>query len=132
MIIVYFEWTESVLATLGALQKVVKERKEYRDVMEGVLTAYVLPEFQSPLGFMRARACWMMQQYSWVKFVQVVNLQSAVNCVLGCLRYVMCNCLRCCLVCLCVWQCCAYKCMRYTLYALFSDEEKTQFAIDHT
>ena len=77
---------ESVLATLGALQMVVKERKVFRDAMESVMTVYVFPEFASPFGFMRARVCWMMQQYCWVKFANEAVLQSAVQEVLKCLR----------------------------------------------
>lgn len=53
---------------IGAVADVLLRKKGYRDQMEQMLTTYIFPEFNSPRGHMRARACWVMCKFSEVKF----------------------------------------------------------------
>lgn len=53
---------------IGTLADVLVKKKAYRDQMEQMLTAYIFPEFNSPHGHMRARACWVLHNFSDVKF----------------------------------------------------------------
>lgn len=53
---------------VGSLADVLLKKKEYRDQMEQMLTAYIFPEFNSPHGHMRARACWVLHNFGEVKF----------------------------------------------------------------
>ena len=41
--------------------------------------AHVFPEFSSPLGYMRARACWMVQYFSEIAFTDDNHLQYALQ-----------------------------------------------------
>ena len=40
---------------------------------------HVFPEFSSPLGYMRARACWMVQYFSEITFGDDNHLQYALQ-----------------------------------------------------
>ena len=40
---------------------------------------HVFPEFSSPLGYMRARACWMVQYFSEIAFTDDNHLQYALQ-----------------------------------------------------
>lgn len=47
--------------------------------MEEMMVRYVFPEFQSPHGHMRARACWVMRYFNEMKFRSDENLANAVQ-----------------------------------------------------
>lgn len=53
---------------IGSIAEVLLKKKEYRNQIEQILTAYVFPKFQSPHGHMRARACWVLQAFGDVEF----------------------------------------------------------------
>ena len=44
-----------------------------------MLVAHVFPEFKSPFGYMRARACWMVHYFSEITFEQETHLQYALQ-----------------------------------------------------
>lgn len=58
---------DGALHMVGTLADVLLKKKMYRDQMEVMLTTYVLPEFASPHGHMRARACWVLQYFCDIK-----------------------------------------------------------------
>lgn len=53
---------------IGTLADILLKKKVYRENMEQMLTSYIFPEFQSPYGHMRARACWVLHSFSDIKF----------------------------------------------------------------
>lgn len=67
------------LHMVGALADVILVKKIYKDQAELMLATHVLPEVMSPLGFMRARACWVIHCFSEVKYRNPENLKSAVE-----------------------------------------------------
>lgn len=40
----------------------------YKAQLEPMLVQYVLPCFEAPAGHLRAKACWVTQQYADIKF----------------------------------------------------------------
>ncbi|CAM9763151.1 unnamed protein product, partial [Phaeothamnion confervicola] len=74
---------DGALVAFGSLEKVLKKKKEYRTSLETLLMQHVLPEFDSPVAFMRSRACWMMQHYVDIKFSRREHL---LMCLRGTLR----------------------------------------------
>ena len=44
-----------------------------------MLVAHVFPEFQSSLGYMRARACWMLHYFAEIKYSSEENLQYGLS-----------------------------------------------------
>ncbi|KAG5179075.1 armadillo-type protein [Tribonema minus] len=64
---------DGALVALGSMHEFLKKKKQYAGSLEGLLVAHVLPEFHSPLGFMRSRACWMMQHFADISFSNEAN-----------------------------------------------------------
>ena len=46
----------------------------------------MLPEFQSPLGHMRAKAAWVAGQYADITFNNPINFMTLLNCIVAGLR----------------------------------------------
>jgi hypothetical protein len=42
----------------------------YKAQIERMLVQYVLPTFDAPAGYLRAKACWVTQQYADIKFAE--------------------------------------------------------------
>lgn len=59
---------DGALLTFGSLSKYLLSKKKYAGELEGLLVSSVFPDFNSPVGFLRYRACWMAQQFSSVKW----------------------------------------------------------------
>lgn len=59
---------DGALLTFGSLANYLLSKKKYASELEGLLVTSVFPDFNSPVGFLRYRACWMVQQFSEVKW----------------------------------------------------------------
>jgi len=59
---------DGALLTFGSLAKFLLAKEKYASEIEGLLVTSVLPDFNSPIAFLRFRACWMVQQFSAVKW----------------------------------------------------------------
>lgn len=70
---------DGALRMIGAVADVLLRKQEYRNQMEGMLTTYIFPEFNSPHGHMRARACWVLCKFSEVKFQNQAVLVEALR-----------------------------------------------------
>lgn len=53
---------------VGTLNEVIMKHKMYKEQIDSLISQYVFPEFNSPLGHMRARAYWVLQCYAGIKF----------------------------------------------------------------
>ncbi|RXG69818.1 Importin-7 [Armadillidium vulgare] len=76
---------DGVFHMIGSMGHLLLRKKLYKDQMERMIAQYVFKEFQSPFGFMRARACWLLQHFEEIKFLQEENLVAAMNCIQGAL-----------------------------------------------
>jgi hypothetical protein len=59
---------DGALLTFGSLAKYLMANDKYKGEIEGLLVSSVFPDFNSPISFLRYRACWMVQQFSGVQF----------------------------------------------------------------
>jgi len=59
---------DGALLTFGSLSKFLLAKDKYAKELEGLLASSVFPDFNSPVAFLRYRACWMVQQFSTVKW----------------------------------------------------------------
>eukprot|EP00979_Chaetoceros_neogracilis_P016432 scaffold8025_cov188-Chaetoceros_neogracile.AAC.2 len=50
---------DGTLLVLGSLAEILFSKKKYSSEVEGLLVSSVFPDFVSPAGFLRSRACWM-------------------------------------------------------------------------
>ncbi|MBN3273221.1 IPO7 protein, partial [Polyodon spathula] len=81
---------EVLLKTTSSVQSVhnlitLRIKKIYKDQMEFMLQNHVFPLFSSELGYMRARACWVLHYFCEVKFKLDQNLQTALELTRRCL-----------------------------------------------
>eukprot|EP00548_Thalassiothrix_antarctica_P003614 CAMPEP_0194146922 /NCGR_PEP_ID=MMETSP0152-20130528/22408_1 /TAXON_ID=1049557 /ORGANISM="Thalassiothrix antarctica, Strain L6-D1" /LENGTH=1062 /DNA_ID=CAMNT_0038847579 /DNA_START=36 /DNA_END=3224 /DNA_ORIENTATION=- len=78
---------DGALLTFGSLAKYLLSKKKYVGELEGLLVTSVFPDFTSPVGFLRYRACWMVQQFSSVRWSDDgTNQRNLIQNVLQCLR----------------------------------------------
>uniref|UniRef100_A0A8C9SZK7 Importin 7 n=1 Tax=Scleropages formosus TaxID=113540 RepID=A0A8C9SZK7_SCLFO len=70
---------DGALHMIGSLAEILLKKKIYKDQMEFMLQNHVFPLFHSELGYMRARACWVLHYFCEVKFKNDQNLQTALD-----------------------------------------------------
>jgi len=70
---------DGALHMVGTLADLLLRRKAYKEQMDDMLCQYVFPEFASPRGHMRARACWVLHYFSEIKFKQEAVLKEAIR-----------------------------------------------------
>lgn len=76
---------DGALHMIGAVADILLKRKIYKDQAEMMITSHVFPEFVSPHGYLRARACWMLHYFSDLKYKQDNNLLQALEHTKDCL-----------------------------------------------
>uniref|UniRef100_A0AAY4EAX3 Importin N-terminal domain-containing protein n=1 Tax=Denticeps clupeoides TaxID=299321 RepID=A0AAY4EAX3_9TELE len=76
---------DGALHMIGSLAEILLKKKIYKDQMEFMLQTHVFPLFRSELGYMRARACWVLHYFCEVKFKSDQNLQNALELTRLCL-----------------------------------------------
>lgn len=70
---------DGALYMIGSIAEVLLKKRNYREQVEQMLSNYVFPEFQSPHGHMRARACWVLQMFGEVEFKNRQILADIIN-----------------------------------------------------
>lgn len=55
------------LHMVGTLADVLLKKKIFKEQVEALITNYVFPEFNSPHGHLRARACWVLHYFNEIK-----------------------------------------------------------------
>ena len=74
---------DAALLALGSLSDYLLAKKKFAGELEGMMVTSVYPDFNSPVGFLRCRACWMVQRFSSVKWSDDgTNLRSLIQLVL--------------------------------------------------
>ncbi|XP_063698998.1 importin-7 [Culicoides brevitarsis] len=70
---------DGALHMVGTLADVLLKKKIFKEQVETLLTTYVFPEFQSPHGHLRARACWVLHYFSEIKLKNIQTLQEIMR-----------------------------------------------------
>jgi len=74
---------EGALLAFGSLSEILLGKKKYASELEGLMVSSVFPDFNSPVAFLRCRACWMVQRFSTVKWSDDgTNLRTLIELVL--------------------------------------------------
>ena len=76
---------DGILHIIGSIAPVLLKKNLYKDQVEMMLVTYVFPEFSSPNGFLRARACWVLKTFARVEFKSAENRISACNYIKHCI-----------------------------------------------
>ncbi|CAL5220954.1 g3058 [Coccomyxa viridis] len=61
---------DGAFLAVGGLNDILRATAPYKTQLEPMLQQYVLPCFDAPAGHVRAKACWVAQQYADVKFAE--------------------------------------------------------------
>lgn len=70
---------DAAFHVIGEVAAVLLKRKNFASQMESFIVNYVIPVFQAPEGFRRARACWLIGQLSGAEFSNKSVLSSLVS-----------------------------------------------------
>ncbi|XP_063546915.1 importin-7 isoform X2 [Cydia strobilella] len=70
---------DGALHMVGTLSDLLIKKKFYKDEIDSLLSQYVFPEYSNPLGYMRARACWVLHCFATVRFKSEPLLVEAVR-----------------------------------------------------
>ena len=55
---------DCALLVFGSLSDILLSKKKTVRELEGLMVSSVFPDFTSPVGFLRCRACWMVQKFT--------------------------------------------------------------------
>ncbi|XP_033832240.1 importin-8 isoform X2 [Periophthalmus magnuspinnatus] len=72
---------DGALHCVGTLAELLLKKRAYREQMEMMLQNYVFPLLNSPLGYLRARSCWVLHCFSPLRFHDEQVLRGAVELV---------------------------------------------------
>ncbi|XP_072930858.1 importin-7 [Epargyreus clarus] len=70
---------DGALHMMGTLNDILLKKKVYKWQVETLISQYVLPEYRSPYGYMRARACWVLHSFATVRFKNDALLVESVH-----------------------------------------------------
>jgi Importin, protein involved in nuclear import len=76
---------EAIMHIIGTLAKPILKNDSLKSNMEYLLHKYVVPEFHNPIGFLRARACWVFGIYAGFEFENKQILADATEGLYKCL-----------------------------------------------
>ncbi|XP_044479520.1 importin beta-like SAD2 isoform X2 [Mangifera indica] len=77
---------DGALLAIGSLCDKLKQTEPYKSELERMLVQHVFPEFNSPVGHLRAKAAWVAGQYAHINFSDQNNFRKALLCVVSGLR----------------------------------------------
>lgn len=70
---------DGALHMMGTLNDLLLKKKVYKWQVETLISQYVLPEYRSHYGYMRARACWVLHSFATVRFKNDALLVESVH-----------------------------------------------------
>ena len=76
---------DGALHMVGAVADVLLKKEVYKNQMENMLVAYVFPHFESEFGYLRARACWVLNYFADIHFENDLNGLRALELVQKCI-----------------------------------------------
>ncbi|KHJ44726.1 Importin-beta protein [Trichuris suis] len=78
---------DGALHMFGQVNAFLIKKKTYKTFLETVITSQVVPRASDKVRFLRARACWCIQQYSRFRFAHMSTLSSVTAVVVNCLLH---------------------------------------------
>eukprot|EP00850_Spirogloea_muscicola_P013908 SM000097S24761 [mRNA] locus=s97:152586:160145:+ [translate_table: standard] len=81
-----YQQKDGALLVVGALSDKLKATEPYKNQLETMLVHHVFPEFQSPMGHLRAKAAWVAGQYADIPYAETSHFTHAFHSVVAALR----------------------------------------------
>jgi len=70
---------DAALRMIGCLRKLLSGNEKFKKPIEELLINQVFPEFQSNFGFLRARAAWLIGQFSKFEFTNPAHFEASIS-----------------------------------------------------
>ncbi|CAH2059895.1 unnamed protein product [Thlaspi arvense] len=77
---------DGAMLAVGALCDKLKQTEPYKSELEHMLVQHIFPEFNSPVGHLRAKAAWVAGQYAHINFSDQNNFRKALHSVVSGMR----------------------------------------------
>ncbi|AEC08570.1 unnamed protein product [Arabidopsis thaliana] len=77
---------DGAMLAVGALCDKLKQTDPYKSQLELMLVQHIFPDFNSPVGHLRAKAAWVAGQYAHINFSDQNNFRKALHSVVSGLR----------------------------------------------
>lgn len=77
---------DGAMLAVGALSDHLKKVEPYKDQLEAMLAQYIFPEFQCPMGHLRAKAAWVAGSYADIEFKDMRNFNGAMAAIVAALH----------------------------------------------
>lgn len=76
---------DGVLHMLGVIGSVLIKKKAFVNQLENMIVQFLFPELQSPVAFLRARACYALRNFSKLKYSNSDNSARCLTHLINCL-----------------------------------------------
>ena len=70
---------DGVLHMLGVIGNVLIKKKTFANQLENIIVQYLFPELQSPIAYLRARACYALRNFSKLEYSNPDNSYTLFN-----------------------------------------------------
>ncbi len=76
---------DGVLHMLGVIGNVLIKKKTFANQLENIIVQYLFPELQSPVAYLRARACYALRNFSKLEYTNPDNSTRSLTNLIHCL-----------------------------------------------
>ncbi|CAF3605893.1 unnamed protein product, partial [Rotaria sordida] len=76
---------DGVLHMLGVIGNVLIKKKTFANQLEHIIVQYLFPELQSPVAYLRARACYALRNFSKLEYTNTDNASRCLTNLINCL-----------------------------------------------
>ncbi|CAF3526399.1 unnamed protein product [Rotaria sp. Silwood1] len=76
---------DGVLHMLGVIGNVLIKKKTFANQLENIIVQYLFPELQSPVAYLRARACYALRNFSKLEYNNIENSSRCLTNLIHCL-----------------------------------------------
>lgn len=76
---------DGVLHMLGVIGNVLIKKKTFANQLEHIIVQYLFPELQSPIAYLRSRACYALRNFSKLEYANPENSTRCLTNLIHCL-----------------------------------------------
>jgi importin-7 len=76
---------DGVLHMLGVIGNVLIKKKTFNSQLENIIVRYLFPELQSPMAYLRARACYALRHFAKLNYSNAENSARCLTHLIHCL-----------------------------------------------
>mmetsp|Transcript_3899 Transcript_3899/g.4034 ORF Transcript_3899/g.4034 Transcript_3899/m.4034 type:complete len:868 (+) Transcript_3899:3-2606(+) len=81
-----YQKKDGILVAIATIFKILNESKIHKGMLEPLIITHVIPEFKSPVAYIRSRACWVIEYVSECEWKNPQTLPAVLQGLLGGLK----------------------------------------------